>query len=132
MPEFAASSSGFRLGRIIPAGGLGFAIEPLTSMWWVSRPVWFIAVGILTIFLLAVFGRFERPSPDLRPGPPWWRPAIAAGFVCAGLAGLAMVGIADEDGLNGIMLSLPISGLLIGGILKTTRSGARGRVTISS
>jgi hypothetical protein len=36
--------------------------------------------------------------------------------ICAGLGLLAAIGIADEDGLNGLVLSLPIIGVILGGI----------------
>jgi hypothetical protein len=43
-------------------------------------------------------------------------------FLCAGLGFLAAIGIADEDGLNGVILSLPIVGVIVGGIVRSPRS----------
>lgn len=107
------------IGVGIVAGGFGFGIEPLTAGWWLSRPIWFLVLAASTAGLLAIFGRYERPAPDPRPGPPWWRPALAMVFLCAGLGFLAAVGIADEDGLNGVILSLPIIGVIVGGIVRS-------------
>lgn len=110
------------IGLGIVTGGLGFGIEPLTTAWWLSRPVWFLILGVLTAGFLAIFARFERPAPDPRPAPPWWRPILAMLFLCAGLGFLAAIGIADEDGLNGVILSLPIVGVIVGGIVRSPRS----------
>ena len=106
----------FGLGLL--AGGFGFGIEPLTPVWWWTRPVWFLVLLVLTLGLVTVFGRFERPMTDTRPAPSPWRPIIAVAMVCAGLGLLAAIGIADEDGLNGIILSLPVIGVILGGVTR--------------
>ena len=106
------------VGIGLAAGGIGFGVEPLSGLWWATRPVWFAVLTVLTLGLLAVFGRFERPVRDDRPAPVAWRPVLAVAFVCAGLGLLAAVGIADEDGLNGVILSLPVIGIVLGGIIR--------------
>jgi len=77
-----------------------------------------VILVIVTLGLLAIFGRFERPARDERPAPHPLRPLLAVAFVCAGLGLLAAVGIADEDGLNGLILSLPVIGILLGGVVR--------------
>lgn len=114
------------IGLGLLAGGFGFGIEPLTGAWWATRPVWFAALAAVTAGLMSVFGRFERPRPDTRRAPPWWRPVLAVLFVCAGLGFLAAIGIADEDGLNGLVLSLPVIGVILGGIAHLDRENAAG------
>jgi Acyltransferase family len=104
------------IGIGLGLGGFGFGIEPLTAMWWFSRPIWFAVLIIITLGLVGIFGRFERPAADTRPAPPAWRPVIAVVLICAGLGLLAGIGIADEDGLNGLVLSLPVIGVLLGGV----------------
>lgn len=106
------------IGLGLLAGGLGFGIEPLTAAWWATRPVWFAALIVLTGVLILFFGRFERPVADPRPAPAWWRPIVAVLLICAGLGLLAAIGIADEDGLNGLVLSLPVIGVVLGGIAR--------------
>jgi hypothetical protein len=106
------------IGLGLTLGGLGFDVEPLSPAWWWSRPLWFMVLMVLTVGLVTVFGRFERPVADRRPAPAPWRPILAVAFVCAGLGLLAAVGIADEDGLNGIILTLPVLGVLLGGITR--------------
>ena len=104
------------LGLVVD--GFGFGIEPLTAAWWLTRPLWFGVLVVMTAALVAVFGRYERPVKDTRPAPPWWQPVLGVLLVCAGLGLLAATGIADEDGLNGVILTLPVVGVLVGGIVR--------------
>ena len=106
----------------IGLNGFGFGIEPVTTLWWVTRPVWFAALISVTVLLAAVFGRFERPLPDPRPAPRPWRPIVAAVMICAGLGLLSAVGVADPDGVNGLILSLPLVGMMIGGVAGASRA----------
>lgn len=101
--------------------GVGLGIEPLSATWWLSRPLWFVVLAVPTLLLIVIFGRYERPERDPRPAPPWWRPVIAVGLICAGLGLLAAIGIADGDGLNGLVLSLPVIGVALGGISRLPR-----------
>ena len=103
--------------------GWGFGIEPLSVGWWLTRPIWFLVLLIPTLALIAVFGRYERPESDPRPAPPWWQPVLAVLLICAGLGFLAAIGIADQDGLNGLVLSLPVIGVVIGGVARMPWDG---------
>ncbi len=100
-----------------PLGGFGLGPVPATPSWWATRPLWYLAAAVATVPFLAIFGRFERPAPDPRPAPPAWRPLLAVILGTAGLALLARYGIADERGLNGIALSLPVVGMVAGGVV---------------
>jgi hypothetical protein len=111
------------IGLSIASGGLGLRIEPLSGAWWLSRPAWFLVLAGVTVGLVTVFGRFETPVDDLRPAPHWWRPVLAVVGICAGLGLLAAIGIADADGLNGLVLSLPILGVFLGGISRVPGTG---------
>ena len=106
------------IGLALVVDGWGFGIEPLSGTWWVTRPLWFLILAVPTLGLIAVFGRYERPERDPRAPPPWWRPVIAVAMVCAGLGLLAAIGIADADGLNGLVLSLPVIGVVLGGVAR--------------
>jgi hypothetical protein len=106
------------IGLSMLGGGFGLGIEPLSAAWWLSRPLWFVVLAAVTIGMVALFGRYESPREDLRPAPPWWRPLLAVIAICAGLGLLAAIGIADADGLNGLVLSLPIVGVVVGGIAR--------------
>lgn len=106
----------------VAMGGLGLGVEPLGGIWWLTRPVWFVVLSLLTVMIALVLGRFERPQTDTRPAPPSWRLAMAVAATCAGLGILAYAGIADPDGLNGFALSLPIMGMMVGGVTGVTYS----------
>jgi hypothetical protein len=104
------------IGLGLVVDGWGFGLTPLSGQWWLTRPVWFAVLILPTLGLMVLFARYERPGQDVRPAPPWWRPVLAVVFICAGLGLLAAIGIADADGLNGLVLSLPIIGVFVGGI----------------
>ena len=41
---------------------LGFGTQQdSTARWWIERPLWFVAPGLVLLGLVAIFGRFERP-----------------------------------------------------------------------
>lgn len=109
------------VGLALPVNGWGFGIEPLTAGWWLSRPLWYVVLGVPTVILILIFGRYERPERDTRPAPRWWRPVLAVLLICAGLGLLAAIGIADADGLNGLVLSLPVVGVVVGGVSRMPR-----------
>ncbi len=83
---------------------------------------------MVTVGLMMIFGRFERPVEDPRPSPPAWRPVLAVVSICAGLGLLAAIGIADDDGLNGLVLSLPVIGVVVGGIARLPGLGQTSRL----
>lgn len=110
------------IGLGLLVDGWGFGLAPLSGEWWLTRPIWFVVLLVPTLILVVLFGRFERPEADPRPAPPWWRPVLAVVFICAGLGLLAAIGIADKDGLNGLVLSLPVIGVIVGGISRIPRT----------
>jgi hypothetical protein len=74
-----------------------FRVEPGTTLWWATRPVWFLTLGMVTLALVALFARFEWRISDA--------PAPAAAWVVFGVllvsgasAVTALVGIATPDG----------------------------------
>jgi len=116
------------IGLGLLADGFGFGPDPLSAAWWLTRPLWFAALIVPTVLLMVVFGRFERPESDGRAAPPWWRPVLAVLLICAGLGFLAAIGIADEDGLNGLVLSLPVIGVFAGGVARLSGHAAHAAV----
>jgi hypothetical protein len=99
-------------------GGFGFGLEVDSAAWWMTRPLWLALLLALTLPVVAVVARFERPGRDHRPAPAGWQPVVAVIGVCAGLAMLARHGIADEDGLNLVATILPVAGLTVGGVMR--------------
>ena len=108
--------------------GFGFGIEPFSGLWWLTRPVWIAVLIVVTLLLAAVFGRFERPQSDPRQAPSAWRPVLAAVMICAGLGSMAAIGIADTEGINGLILVLPLAGIALGGVSGVTLRNRIGRI----
>jgi len=49
---------------------LGFGGEhDSTARWWLERPLWVLVPGLILAVLVAIFGRFERPSAKDRTAP---------------------------------------------------------------
>lgn len=105
--------------------------EPLGAAWWLSRPLWVLALLLLTGVVVLVMGRFEDPRPDDRPAPAAWRPVAAALCVIAGLAVMASAGVVGPGGAQWWWPLLPVAGLVGGGVLGVPGarrpSGDRGR-----
>jgi fucose 4-O-acetylase-like acetyltransferase len=82
-------------------GGVGLGLAPASGEWWLARLPWIAVLSVALWPLVLVFGRFEQRAH--RPGskaPETWRMLVGAAAVCAGLAFLAMGGIADADPLG--------------------------------
>ena len=63
---------------LVALGGFGLGLEPLSALWWLTRPVWWLVLLTVTYGFVLIFGRFESPRPDPRPSPATWRPVCAA------------------------------------------------------
>jgi fucose 4-O-acetylase-like acetyltransferase len=108
------------IGASYALGGFGLGFSVNTPAWWATRPLFLLVLVAATVPFLALFGRFERPRRDTRPTPPAWKPVVATVAVCGGLGLLARYGVADEAGLNGLALSLPFVGMVVGGVIGGT------------
>ena len=95
--------------------GRAFRIEPGTTEWWLTRPIWIAALVVVALALVAVFARFEWRVRDTPP------PA-RTGFVIAGVllvagaaAAVAYFGLAAADAtVNWI---IPIAAFVGAGIM---------------
>lgn len=85
------------IGIAVLAGNAGFDIQPMTGLWWATRPLWFLAIGVILFPLVAIFGRYEQRAQtgDVAPKPL----ALGIGIVvsAAGLAASAAFGTARVD-----------------------------------
>ncbi len=106
---------------LVALGGFGLGLEPLTALWWLTRPVWWLVLLAVTYGFVLIFGRFESPRPDPRPSPAIWRPICAALCVCAGLAVMATAGMVGPNGLNPVWPLLPVVGMAVFGVLLPPR-----------
>jgi FtsH-binding integral membrane protein len=78
--------------------GIGFAFEPLTVAWWLTRPVWIAVLTISLAGVVAVFGRFE-PRVRTAPSP---NVAVLTFGVLASLTAISVgvvLGFVPEEGL---------------------------------
>jgi fucose 4-O-acetylase-like acetyltransferase len=111
------------IGGLIFLDGLGLGLATATTEWWLTRPIWLGALAVATFPVVLLFGRFERPDRDPRPEPPVWQPVLAVVASCAGLGLLAVNGVADADGLNGLAIVLPVLAVFGGGVGGLGRRG---------
>ncbi len=105
--------------------GLGFwlaptvhTVPPASAEWWLLRPAWLAAYGLVTVPLVLVFARFETSTA--RPaGHPVaaWRLLAGSGVACWGLAMLALDGVGGDGwlGLRVVPLLLPFAGAGLAG-----------------
>ena len=80
------------------AGGVGLGATPGSRDWWLGRPAWFLALGLVTAALVVVVGRIEQPPRDPRPAPPAVLPVMALVVSCASLGAMADLGIVSPTG----------------------------------
>ena len=95
--------------------------EPLSGVWWATRPLWALVLLALTGVVVLVMGRFETPLTDERPAPPVWKPLAAGVTVIAGLAVMANVGVVSESGVAWWWPLLPVVGMWVFGVVRTVR-----------
>ncbi len=106
------------IGASLAAGGLGLRLVPLGAGWWLSRPVWYAVLAVVTAGFVAVLGRLETAAPDPRPAPPWWRPLLSVATVCGGLAALAVDGAVNDGGVQVLWFVVPVLGVYAGGVAR--------------
>jgi hypothetical protein len=97
--------------------GFGLRYPVNTPVWWATRPVFLVVLGVVTFLLLWAFRRYERPQPDTRPDPRAWRPILGTILLCAGLGNLASSGIVDDGAVSVVTLGLPFVGVFVGGVI---------------
>jgi hypothetical protein len=102
------------------AGGVGLGIEPGTSDWWWSRPVWIAILFVLLLPVALVLSPLERrgqPADAKIPAPA--RQITGALMICLGVALLALYGYGGGPlpRLDLMSFSLVIVGSGISGLL---------------
>jgi len=108
------TASTLAIGGAFLINDIGLKVMPGTGLWWATRPLW-IGVYLLALLPFALgFGRFER-SNAVTGIYPSWRLVTAALLICAGLALLALEGVAGNGwlGLRVEALLLTFAGALL-------------------
>jgi fucose 4-O-acetylase-like acetyltransferase len=111
------TASTLAIGCALLFNDAGLAAIPGSATWWAIRPVW-ILVYLLALLPFALgFGRFERSAAADRIHPSW-RLVSGAILICAGLALLALDGVAGDGwlGLRVAVLVLPFAGAALAGV----------------
>ena len=101
------------IGASLLLGGFGLGVEPLLAGWWLSRPLWWAVLALVTLGLVALLGRFETPTRDDSPPPPAWLPVLVTVLPCGGLGFMAGQGIVDEAGVHWWWPLLPVAALAL-------------------
>ena len=102
--------------------GAAFRIEPGTTAWWLTRPIW---IGVLVVFTLAlvfVFAPFEWRI-NQKPAPEHVRRIVAGVLLTAGsAAAVAYYGLVSEDAsINWIIPAAAIGGAVMVGAIPRRR-----------
>ncbi|QIM22679.1 acyltransferase family protein [Phycicoccus sp. HDW14] len=100
------------IGAGLLVGGAGLGLDPLSASWWLSRPLWWALLGVLTLGVVAVVGRLEQVRPLTGPVPAW-RPVLATALGCGGLGVMAGQGLVAPDGLRWWWAVLPVAAVAL-------------------
>jgi fucose 4-O-acetylase-like acetyltransferase len=119
------------VGATFPTG-LWPATTRVDAVWWSTRPLWYLTLGVVLTVLVAVFGRVEsaRPTPELRPGR-WTLVRVGAGVVATvtGLSWLVLAGLYDPASPLAVRV-VPLAAVAFGayalGLLGGRRPGGSG------
>ena len=118
-------------GGLYAFGGAAFQIEPGTTAWWLTRPLWLLVLVGATALLVMTFARFEWliRTDHL---PTRVRHVAAGVLLCAGSAGaVAWWGLAAADAtINWIIPLAAVAGAALIGAYprRTVRTTARAPV----
>lgn len=85
------------IGGAALMGGVGLELEPGSGAWWLARPAWLLAMLLVLLPFVALFGRFEqvsrRPEGEHHSGNMQVAGALC---LCLGVAMLAWQGMSSD------------------------------------
>ena len=110
------TASTLSIGAALLLGDIGLNAIPGSGAWWLMRPAWISVYLIALLPFALLFGRFERSAAAETIYPPW-RLVTSAILACAGLALVALDGVAGDGpfGLREWVL-LPFAGAILAGV----------------
>ena len=120
MPGSISTVMVILIGILYLMGGIGLTIEPGSSEWWLSRPVWITVLILLLLPAALMLSPLERISHNpQKSAPSPFRQISGAIILCLGIAMLAMFGFGGGifPGQDFVSFLLVISGAGIGGLL---------------
>jgi peptidoglycan/LPS O-acetylase OafA/YrhL len=102
--------------------GAAFKIEPGTTAWWLTRPVWLLVLILVALVLVAIFAPFEWRVRQT-PAPTRVRYVIAGVLLVAGAAAaVSYFGLATTDAtVNWIIPIAAVGGAVIMGAYPSRR-----------
>jgi fucose 4-O-acetylase-like acetyltransferase len=103
------------VGATFPTG-LWPVTTRVDAIWWATRPLWYLALGLVLTVLVAGFGWVEQTPPTAPPRPGRWALVrVGAGIVAVvvGLSRLVLVGLYDPDGPVAVRV-LPLAAVAFG------------------
>ena len=108
------------IGLLYLAGGLGMEIDPGSTAWWWSRPVWIIVLWVLLVpfaLLMSPLERMSRGTGVVEAST--LRQVIGAMMLCLGVALLALYGYGGipHPGLDMAAIALVVGGAAVAGVL---------------
>ncbi|KRE60460.1 acyltransferase [Nostocoides sp. Soil756] len=100
------------IGLSLLAGGVGLGPEPLSGVWWATRPLWWLGLAAVTALVVRLVGRFEQ-VPRRSGAVAAWRPLLATVLGCGGLGVMAAGGLVDPAGLHWWWSLLPVAAVVL-------------------
>lgn len=102
--------------------GKAFKIEPGTTAWWLTRPIWLFALISVTLILVAIFAPFEWRVRQTPP-PDHVRYVVVGVLLIAGAAAaVSYFGLATTDAtVNWIIPIAAVGGAVIMGAYPSRR-----------
>ncbi|MEM7281786.1 MAG: acyltransferase family protein, partial [Pseudomonadota bacterium] len=111
------------LGISFLLDGFGLSVEPGSSEWWWSRPLWLLTLLVLLLPVAMALSPLERRArPKGAPVPAAWRLILGAVAACLGIALLTLFGF-DGDPFNRldiVTLALVLAGASVAGLRITS------------
>jgi hypothetical protein len=110
-------------------GGFGLRIEPGSSEWWLTRPLWIAVLYVVLLPVAVSLAGLERRARSAdAPVPPAARQVGGAVLLCLGLALLARFGFGDAPlpGLDLAAFAMAVAGAGISGVLTRAKKRHKG------